>query len=54
MGLVSFGLIQLGFGMVKIEDLVLLVEVKSRIYISVLLYSNKIELINKIIECSVY
>lgn len=36
MGLVSFGLIQLAFGIVKIEDLVLLGEVKSRIYISVL------------------
>lgn len=54
MGLVSFGLIQLAFGIVKIEDLVLLGEVKSRIYVSVLLYSNKLELFNKLIECPVY
>ena len=40
---VSFGSIQLGFGLlVKVEAVVILGEVK--VYISVLLYSNKLEL----------
>ena len=44
-----FGLIQFGFGLlVEIEVLVLLGGVKSMVYISVL-YSNKLELMNKII-----
>ena len=45
----GFGLIQFGFGLlVEIEVLVLLGGVKSMVYISVL-YSNKLELFNKII-----
>jgi hypothetical protein len=39
---VHFGPIQLGFGLlVKVEFLFLQEEVKSMVYISVLLYSNK-------------
>lgn len=52
MGLYS---IQIGFDLlVKVEVLVLLGEVKRRVYISVLLYSNKLELIKKVLSVFEY